>query len=94
MRVGRGPRRGQVEAEAGNPFLQGQGGGFGGSVDIHPTEPWHVPGRYGWIGGTGTAGYVIPSRRTVAVWLGQVELGGADDVRSMAAFLTWAAARR
>ena len=82
-----------VEAEAGNPFLQGQGWGFGGGVDLHPTEPWNVPGRYGWIGGTGTAGYVIPSNGTVAIWLSQVELSGPDDFQAIGAFLIWAAAQ-
>src|SRR5216683_7181017 len=27
--------------------------GFGGSVDIAAVDPWNVPGRYGWVGGTG-----------------------------------------
>lgn len=43
-----------VEAEPDNPFLEGHGWGFGGSVDLASTEPWNVPGRYGWIGATGT----------------------------------------
>ncbi len=82
-------------AEAGpdNPFLQGQGWGFGGSVDLDESAPWNVPGRYGWIGGTGTAGYVIPSRGVVSVWLAQVELGGPDDFSALGAFLTWVAQR-
>lgn len=83
-----------VEAEADNPFLEGQGWGFGGSVDLQPTEPWQIPGRYGWIGGTGTAGYIIASRSTVAVYLSQVALGGPDDFSSLGAFLTWVASRR
>lgn len=48
-------------------------------------------GRYGWVGGTGTAGYVIPSTDTMMVWLSQVELGGPDDGASMAEVLTYAA---
>ena len=52
-----------VEAEPGNHFLDGQGWGFGGGVDVQLKDPWNVPGRYGWVGGTGTAGYVIPSTR-------------------------------
>jgi len=82
-----------VEAEPDNPFLQGHGWGFGGSVDLAATEPWNVPGRYGWIGGTGTAGYVIPSRGTVTIWLSQVELAGPDDFSAVGAFLSWAASR-
>jgi CubicO group peptidase (beta-lactamase class C family) len=72
-------------------FLGGQGWGMGGSVDLRPTRPWNVPGRYGWVGGTGTAGYVIPSTGTVVVWLSQVELGGPDDAATMADVLTNAA---
>ena len=48
-------------------------------------------GRYGWIGGTGTAAYVIPSTGTVVVWLGQVELTGPDDMTAMVEVLTYAA---
>lgn len=73
-------------------FLDGQGWGFGGGVDIRPTQPFHVRGRYGWIGGTGTAGYVIPSTDTVVVWLSQVELGGPDDAAALSEVLTYAAA--
>lgn len=83
-----------VEAEPDNPFLQDQGWGFGGSVDVHLTETWHVPGRYGWVGGTGTAGYVTPSTGTVTVWLTQVELGGPDDVAGRRDFFDWTAAAR
>lgn len=82
-----------VEAEPDNPFLDGHGWGFGGSVDLAPSEPWNVPGRYGWIGGTGTAGYVIPSNDRVLVWLAQVEFGGPEDAETMVPFLTWASGR-
>ncbi len=82
-----------VAPEPDNPFLQDQAWGFGGGVDIRVTHPWTVPGRYGWIGGTGTAGYVVPAHGTVSVWMGQVELTGPDDFSALAAFLTWAAAR-
>ena len=82
-----------AEAEPGNPFLQGQGWGFGGSVDLDRSAPWTVPGRYGWIGGTGTAGYVTPSLGRVSVWLSQVELAGSDDFSAVGEFLTWVAGR-
>ncbi|MEU4806508.1 serine hydrolase domain-containing protein [Actinosynnema sp. NPDC023587] len=57
-------------------FLEGQGWGMGGSVDIAPVDPWHVPGRYGWVGGTGTSAHVVPSTGTIAILLTQV---GADS---------------
>jgi CubicO group peptidase (beta-lactamase class C family) len=57
-------------------FLEGQGWGFGGSVDIAPIDPWNTPGRYGWIGGTGTAGHLTPATGLVTVLLTQVELSG------------------
>ncbi len=80
-----------VEAEPDHIILQGQGWGFGGSVDVAALEPWNVVGRYGWVGGTGTAAHVIPSRDAVVIWMSQVELAGPDDSRAMAAVLTWAA---
>jgi CubicO group peptidase (beta-lactamase class C family) len=81
----------QVDGGPKHLFLDGQGWGMGGGVDLRRTHPWNVPGRYGWVGGTGTAGYVIPSSQTVVVWLSQVELGGPDDADAMADVLTYAA---
>jgi CubicO group peptidase (beta-lactamase class C family) len=63
-----------AQRDAGRPFLQGQGWGFGGSVDVEVTDPWTVPGRYGWAGGTGTAAYITPSTGAVAILLTQVEV--------------------
>jgi CubicO group peptidase (beta-lactamase class C family) len=74
-----------------HPFLDGQAWGFGGSVDIRPTEPWNVLGRYGWVGATGTAGYVIPSTGTVVLWMSQVELRTPADFTAMSQVLTYAA---
>lgn len=81
-----------VDGGPDHPFLDGQAWGYGGSVDIRPTAPWHVPGRYGWAGATGTAGYVIPSTGTVVVWMTQVELRGPEDFDAMSQVLTYAAA--
>jgi CubicO group peptidase (beta-lactamase class C family) len=53
-------------------FLNGQGWGFGGSVDVAPAQPWYVPGRYGWVGGVGTSAHLTPSTGTVAILLTQV----------------------
>jgi CubicO group peptidase (beta-lactamase class C family) len=61
-----------AQREIGALFLEGQGWGFGGSVDIAVIDPWHVPGRYGWVGGTGTSAHITPSAGTVAILLAQV----------------------
>ena len=60
------------QREIGKLFLEGQGWGFGGSVDIAAIDPWNVPGRYGWVGGTGTSAHITPSTGTVAILLTQV----------------------
>jgi len=55
-------------------FLEGQGWGYGGQVDVAPVDPWNVPGRYGWVGGTGTTAHVVPPTGTVTVLLTQVAM--------------------
>jgi CubicO group peptidase (beta-lactamase class C family) len=64
------------QRDASRPFLEGQGWGFGGSIDVEAIDPWNVPGRYGWVGGTGTAAHIIPATGTVTIVLSQVELAG------------------
>lgn len=71
-------------------FLDGQSWGLGGGVDIERRNPWNVPGRYGWVGGTGTSAYVVPSDDSAAILLTQVELGGPTGSRVIEGF--WAAA--
>ena len=66
-----GPQR-----DASRLFLEGQGWGFGGSVDVEAIDPWNVPGRYGWIGGTGTAAHITPSTGAVTIVLTQLETAG------------------
>ncbi|MEV6627904.1 serine hydrolase domain-containing protein [Amycolatopsis sp. NPDC051106] len=61
-----------AQREIGALFLEGQGWGMGGAVDVAAVEPWTVPGRYGWVGGTGTTAHVVPATGTVAVLLTQV----------------------
>jgi CubicO group peptidase (beta-lactamase class C family) len=62
------------QRDASRLFLEGQGWGFGGSVDLEAIDPWNVPGRYGWVGGTGTAAHVTASTGAVAILLSQLEL--------------------
>jgi CubicO group peptidase (beta-lactamase class C family) len=72
-------------------FLNGQAWGYGGSVDIREVDPSNVLGRYGWVGGTGTAGYVIPSTDTAVVWMGQVELRSPEEFAAISRVLAYAA---
>ena len=64
-------------------FLEGQGWGFGGSVDVEPIDPWNLRGRYGWVGGTGTAAHVTPSTGAVTILLSQVEMAGPTPPNAM-----------
>lgn len=57
------------EREEAKIFLEGQGWGYGGSVDIAEIDPWNVRGRYGWVGGSGTASHVVPSQNLITVLL-------------------------
>ncbi len=84
----------QLTAEqraAGRLFLEGQGWGFGGSVDIATTEPWNVPGRYGWVGGTGTTAHLVPATGTVAILLTQLEMSSPTPPELMREFWRYAA---
>ncbi|MFD4633504.1 serine hydrolase domain-containing protein [Streptomyces sp. NPDC058284] len=63
-----------AQREKSTLFLDGQGWGYGGQVDVAPTDPWNVPGRYGWVGGTGTTAHLVPSTGTVAILLTQVAM--------------------
>jgi CubicO group peptidase (beta-lactamase class C family) len=72
-------------------FLEGQGWGFGGSVDVQNQAPWNVPGRYGWVGGTGTAGHIIPSTGTITILFSQVAMNGPTPPPLMQDFWTSAA---
>lgn len=67
--------------EIGAQFLDGQGWGMGGSVDITAREPWQAVGRYGWVGGTGTSAYITPATGTVAVVFTQA---GVDSPEPLA----------
>lgn len=72
-------------------FLEGQGWGFGGSVDVTRRDPWNVPGRYGWVGGSGTAAHIVPATGTVSVLLTQASMTGPTPPAIMRDFWRYAA---
>jgi CubicO group peptidase (beta-lactamase class C family) len=79
------------QRDASRLFLEGQGWGFGGSVDVETVEPWNVPGRYGWIGGTGTAAHLTASTGAVSVLLSQIEMAGPTPPALMRDFWRYVA---
>jgi CubicO group peptidase (beta-lactamase class C family) len=79
------------QREIGQLFLEGQGWGFGGSVDSAPIDPWNVPGRYGWVGGSGTTAHIIPSAGTVTILLTQVAADSPVAPKVMRDFWQYAA---
>ncbi|MER7806285.1 serine hydrolase domain-containing protein [Streptomyces sp900116325] len=81
----------RAQREASGLFIEGQGWGFGGSVDVGTTKPWNVPGRYGWVGGTGTTGHFVPSTGTVTIMLSQLEMTGPTPPALMRDFWQYAA---
>jgi CubicO group peptidase (beta-lactamase class C family) len=82
----------KAQREASLLFLEGQGWGFGGSVDIDPIDPWNVPGRYGWVGGTGTSAHVVPSTGAVNILFTQLAATGPTPSEFMRDFWRCAAA--
>ncbi|ALG08107.1 serine hydrolase [Kibdelosporangium phytohabitans] len=72
----------------GGVFLDGQGWGFGGSVDVTTKQPWNVPGRYGWTGGTGTTAYVHPATGTVTILLTQLAAESPESAAHLMEFWT------
>jgi CubicO group peptidase (beta-lactamase class C family) len=82
----------QPQRDASGLFLEGQGWGYGGSVDVAHVDPWNVPGRYGWVGGTGTAAHLSPSTGSVTIVLSQTETAGPVPPALMQDFWRHAAA--
>jgi CubicO group peptidase (beta-lactamase class C family) len=80
-----------LQRDAATLFLEGQGWGYGGSVDVTRTNPWNVPGRYGWVGGTGTAAHVDMSTGLVSVLLTQVMMSDPTPTAIMRDFWRYAA---
>lgn len=81
----------KTQRDSSRLFLEGQGWGFGGSVDVAGADPWNAPGRYGWIGGSGTAAHIVPSSGTVAVLLTQLEMSDPTPPHLMRDFWRYAA---
>ncbi|MGI5503965.1 serine hydrolase domain-containing protein [Lentzea sp. CA-135723] len=79
------------EREAAEIFLEGQGWGWGGSVDITARDPWNVPGRYGWVGGSGTAAHVIPDQNAVTILLTRTAMTSPTPTAIMRDFWRYAA---
>jgi CubicO group peptidase (beta-lactamase class C family) len=75
-----------AQREASTLFLEGQGWGFGGSVDVEAINPWNVLGRYGWVGGTGTTAHVVPATGAIAILLTQVQMTGPTPTALMRSF--------
>lgn len=82
------------QRKIGELFLEGQGWGFGGSVDIEIIDPWNMFGRYGWVGGTGTSAHIIPSTGTITILLAQVAAEGPTPPEWMRTFWEYAAGER
>ncbi|MFJ7628602.1 serine hydrolase domain-containing protein [Streptomyces sp. NPDC097595] len=80
-----------AQREASGLFTEGQGWGFGGAVDVDRTAPYNVPGRYGWVGGTGTTAHIVPATGTAAIMLSQVEMTGPTPPALMRDFWQYAA---
>jgi len=50
-----------------------------------------VPGRYGWVGGTGTSAHIMPSSGAVAILLTQIEADSPVPQEWMRDFWRYAA---
>jgi CubicO group peptidase (beta-lactamase class C family) len=81
-----------AQRDASQLFLEGQGWGFGGSVDVADIDPWNVPGRYGWVGGTGTAAHIIPATGTATILFSQLAMTSPTPTALMRDFWRYAAA--
>ncbi|WP_434482061.1 hypothetical protein [Streptomyces sp. NBC_01340] len=57
---------------------------------VGSAEPWNVPGRYGWVGGTGTAAHIVPATGTVTILLTPCGLPGPAFPSWMRDFWTYA----
>jgi CubicO group peptidase (beta-lactamase class C family) len=81
-----------AQRSEGGFFLAGQSWGQGGSIDVAPHQPWQAPGRYGWVGVSGTSLHVRRDRGTAVVCLTSRELWTAEDTAVLERIWTAAAA--
>ncbi|SDF56425.1 CubicO group peptidase, beta-lactamase class C family [Lentzea fradiae] len=75
-----------AERAAAEIFLEGQGWGLGGSVDITERDAWNVPGRYGWVGGSGTSFHVTWTEDLVTVLLTRTPMTSPSPLAVMRDF--------
>ncbi|WP_129309280.1 serine hydrolase domain-containing protein [Streptomyces sp. L2] len=75
-----------AQRRIGRLFLEGEGWGYGAQVDITTTHPWNTPGRYGWVGGTGTTAHLAPSTGMVSILLTQVAMSNPTPTPLMRDF--------
>src|SRR3954454_25185563 len=75
-------------------FLEGQGWGYGGSVDVAALPASETPRRYGWVAGTGTTAHVVPATGPVIVLLTQGVTTGPTPTGAMRPFSRHACATR
>jgi hypothetical protein len=54
-------------------------------------EPWNVPGRYGWVGGTGTAAHIVPATGMTSILLTQLAMTDPTPPALMRDFWRYAA---
>jgi CubicO group peptidase (beta-lactamase class C family) len=64
--------------------------GLGMAVDIHRSEIYHTPGRYGWTGGTGTTAYIDPAEHMIGILFTQRMMDSPEPPRFFTDFWTLA----
>ena len=77
---------------AGSEIFFGEHGswGLGLAVDIHRTEVYRTPGRFGWDGGVGTSAYTDPAEGMIGILLTQRMMDSPQPPRVFTDFWTLA----
>ena len=60
-------------------------------MDVATVDPWNVTGRFGWVGGTGTAAHITPATGGISILMTQVEMTGPTPPVVMRDFWRYAA---